>query len=134
MSFFVKTTPAPEPRISQITHISLLYAVILVAMAVAQLFTFDEFIELIYSFNLPVSLVVASSLPAIIVASEVFALPFLLRMRTSTAFRWLSMFLGWTVAVIWLWISLSTVDGYPVITTVGFLGTAVELATGWWAV
>ncbi len=134
MSFFVKTSPAPVPRSRQISQIGLLYAGILVAMAVTQLFTFDEFIELIYSFNLPVNDVIASSIAPVIVVCEVFALPFLLRMRTSVAFRWLSMFLGWSVAVIWFGISFWTANAYPVVASVGFFGTVVELVPGWWAV
>jgi len=134
MSFFVTSTPAPAPRIPQITQVSLFYAGLLVIMAVTQLFTFDSFNQLIYSFNLPISLVVVSGFPAIIIASEVFALPFLLRMSTSVAFRCLSMFLGWLVAGLWLFVSICIVNSYPAVNSVGFLGTVIDLVPGWWAV
>lgn len=134
MSFFVQATPAPAPRIPQITQMAIFYAVLLVGMAVSQLFTFDTFRDLIYSLSLPLNLVVVSSFPALIIVSEVLALPFLLRMRTSIAFRWLSMMFAWLAAGMWLFIATSTVNSYPVITNVGLLGTAVELTPGWWVV
>ncbi len=134
MSFFVKAQAATKPRADSAQKIALFYAGILVVFAVAQLFTFDTFIELILSFNLPFGETFSAALVPIVVASEVFALPFLLRMTLSPAFRWVSMMCGWLVALIWLVINGSVVNTYPVVETVGFLGTAINLAPGWWAV
>lgn len=134
MTIFAKATPAPKARTEETIKISLMYAGILVVFLVTQLFTFDTFIELFPSFNLPIGEGWSYALAPIIVASELFALPFLLRMRLSVAFRWFSMFLGWFVPLLWFWISLWVVTMQPTAETVGFLGMLVDLVPGWWAV
>ena len=134
MTILAKVTPAPVARSKETKQISLLFAAILVVMLVAQLFTFDDFVKLIPSFNLPVSQGFAYALTPILVASELFAIPFLLRMSLSPAFRWLSMFCGWLVALLWFCFTLWLVTRGPQVDTVGFLGTLVNLIPGWWAV
>jgi hypothetical protein len=134
MSLFVTPTEAPEARSAESRHISLFYAGILVVMVLAQLFTFETFLELIGSFGLPGGLSMAYVLTAILVASEVFALPFLLRMVLSPAFRWLSMACGVLVGALWVFLSSWVVIGGATVTTIGFLGTVVETMPGWWAV
>ncbi len=134
MTFFVKATPAPEPRSKQAWQIAIAYAVVLVAMAVAQLFSFEEFLTLLTNFNLPLGVLGAYLLASALVICEVFALPFLLRMSLSKAFRWVSMVCGWLVAAIWLKLSLWVLIMRPDVDTVGFLGTVVSLTPGWWAV
>lgn len=126
MSIFVQATPAPAAKSPESKQIATLYAGLLTVLAVTQLFTFDTFIELFPALGLPVALA------PIIVASEVFALPFLLRMRLSPAFRVLSMGLGWVVALAWSVVSVMALQQGAV--TVGYLGTLVELTPGWWAV
>lgn len=134
MKVFVQPTRAQEPKTEAAKLISLFYAVILTLMIVAQLFTFEAFIELIISFNLPVSDVVVSAVAPVLVAYELFALPFLLRMTVSSAFRLLSIVCGWLVPAVWLAITVSLAISQPAVETVGFLGTAVDLVPGWWAV
>lgn len=134
MKFFVQPTPAPKPKTEAVMRISLLYAVLLVVMIVAQLFTFEGFIELIISFKLPVSDGVVSAIATVLVAYELFALPFLLRMSVSPAFRWVSMVCGWLVSLVWLSITMSLVLSNSTVDTIGFLGTIGNLAPGWWAV
>lgn len=113
---------------------SLFYAVLLVVMVVAQLFTFESFLELIGSFGLPGGLVTAYVVGAVLIAAQVFALPFLLRMSLSPAFRMLSLLLAGLVADIWLVLTLWLAITQPAVTNVGFLGTVVEVMPGWWAV
>src|SRR5690606_29389792 len=102
---FVKAVPAQQPRTKESSQIALLYAVILVIFAVGQLFTFDKFIELVPSFQLPLGEVLQFAVAPLLVMAEVLALPFLLRMTLSPAFRWLSMVCGWLVAGLWTGIS-----------------------------
>lgn len=134
MSIFPQPQSAGAARSKASTQAALVYAVVLVAMALGQLFTFEKFIDLLASFELPLGGGAAYILAPVIVASEVFAVPFLLRMRLSPAFRVFSMGLGWLTALIWigmtLWLSLAP---QPVV-TVGFLGTVGDLTPGWWAV
>lgn len=134
MKTFVQPTAAPKPKTDAVKQMSLFYAALLVIMAVAQLFTFEKFLTLIISFQLPISVLAVCALTPIIVACEVFALPFLLRMTVSPAFRGLSMLCSWLVPVIWVSISTSLVLSNSTVDTVGFLGTAVKLVPGWWAV
>jgi hypothetical protein len=134
MSIFVKPTEAPKPRTDASAKISILFAVILIAMAVTQLFTFEDFLVYIKSLNLPLTDTQSYLVAPLIVLFEVFALPFLLRMWLSPAFRSLSMFFGWLAAVIWLCISLWLVSSGVPVTSVGFFGTVVILTPGRWAI
>lgn len=134
MSILVTPTKAPVPRTKDAAMISILYAVFLVILAVTQLFTFDTFLQLLGTFDLPGGEQGAYLLGSLLVVSEVFALPFLLRMSMSPAFRWLSIGLGWLAAALWVFISLWLVLTEPIVINVGFLGTLTDLMPGWWAV
>lgn len=134
MTVFVKATKAPKIRGDATKKISLLYAVLLVVMLVSQLFTFETFLSLFASFNLPLHSGFVSALPALIVAAELFALPFLLGMYLSPAFRWVSMISGWFVAALWAFLSLWVVSTRQAPETMGFLGTLVDLMPGAWAI
>lgn len=134
MSIFATVTSAPSPRTDTAGKIALFYAGILVVLAVTQLFTFDEFIKLIATFHLPFGAAMTYALAPLLVVCEVFAIPFLLRMTLSPAFRWVSMLLGWVVALLWTCVSGWIVMTYQDVSTVGFLGTLVDLIPGWWAV
>ena len=134
MNLFDESTPAKEPRTKDAQKMAYLYAALLIVLAVSQLFNFDEFLTLLESFWLPGGVVVAHLLGVIIVISEVFSLPFLLGMRLSPIMRIISMILGWLTALIWLklafWLNL-TINA---VSNIGFLGTTVHLAPGWWTV
>jgi len=134
MSIFVKSTPAPAPRTSESAKVSLLYAAILVIFAVAQLFTFEEFVVYMQSVNLPFSDGVNYAVAPLLVVAEVFALPFLLRMRLSPAFRYLSMILSCLAAFMWIFLALRIVLSDNATNSIGFLGTLVTLTPGYWAI
>lgn len=134
MSIFPKPVAALKPKTEATKQIATLYAVLLVIISVAQLFTFEAFLDLVPTFNLPLGGALPYLIAPLIVAAEVFAIPFLLRMYVSPAFRWFSMFLGWLVAALWLFISVWVVGTAQPVETVGFLGTVGNLTPGWWAV
>lgn len=134
MSIFVQSTPPPHVRAESAVRIAPFYAALLVVAVLTQLFSFDSFVELFISFNLPLSDSWSYALAPVIVAAEIFAIPFLLRMRLSIAFRWFSMLLGWLVPALWLYLSFWTTIESPDVRTLGFLGTVVNLTPGWWAV
>ena len=134
MSILAKPTIAPPPRTPDVPKIAFFFAGILLVMAVAQLFTFDTFLTLLLSFNLPVSDAMTYFLGALLVVTEVFALPFLLRMPLSRAFRWVSMVCGWLVALIWVTITVWIAITEPAVSSVGFLGTVADIMPGWWNV
>lgn len=134
MSIFAKATQAAVPKTNYSRLISLMYAVVLVVFSLAQLYTFDEFVEYFSLLHLPLGDRTVLFLAPCIVVSEVLALPFLLRMRSSLAFRWLSMMLGWVVAIFWLTLSLWVVLASSDVDSIAFLGGVARLTPGWWAV
>ena len=134
MSIFPTVTTAPTPKTKDAKRIALFYAIIIVVFTVAQLFTYDEFPALIISFGLPGGEQFSIFLTALLVSVEVFALPFLLRMPLSKAFRYFSMGCGWLVALIWLFITTNLALQDGVVDNIGFLGTVVSIMPGWWAV
>lgn len=134
MSIFAKSTPALEPRTANSVSISILYAVILVSFAVTQLFTFEAFLVYMLSLNLPFSENINYAFAPLLIVAEVFALPFLLRMRLSWAFRYFSLGLGCVAAVLWLFLSSWIVLAGAPVDSVGFFGTLVSLTPGWWAI
>lgn len=134
MSLLPKPIDAPVPRTKNVKTIATFYAGVLAVFAIAQLFTFENFLELFVSFDFPWGRPFAYFSAALLVTAEVFALPFLLRMSLSKAFRWMSMAFGILAAVIWVKVSLWLVIFDSPVDTVGFLGTAVNVMPGWWAV
>ena len=134
MSIFATVTKAPISKTKESQKIAILYAGILLVMAVAQLFTFEEFLVLVTSFNLPGGVLFAHGITAILVVAEVFALPFLLRMPLSAAFRWVSMVLGLLASLVWVFLSVWVVATAQGVANIGFLGTAIDITPGLWAV
>lgn len=127
MTVFVKPSIAPQPRNLLVRFLSVGLAGVFVIMALAQLFTFDELVEVIPALGLPLAGGFEYALIPLIVAAEVFALPFLLTMTVSVAFRWLSMFCGWFVAAAWVIISgYLLVNSMDVVNT-GIVGMVVEV-------
>jgi heme/copper-type cytochrome/quinol oxidase subunit 4 len=134
MSIFVQATDAGKPKTQNVKTIGLLYAIAILVFAVSQLFTFEGFLTLLDSFGLPGGSSTAQVLAAVIVIAEVFALPFLLRMRLSPAMRVVSMVCGWLVALVWLALSLWVMLTVNAISNIGFLGDVIPLVPGWWTV
>ena len=120
------------PKTANVKSIALLYALILVLFAGTQLYGFTDFQSLVGSYWLPGGTPMAYFLSALIVVAEMFALPFLLRMKLSNAMRILSMILGWLVPVIWLSISIWLLITTNAVSNIGFLGSLVVIIPGWW--
>jgi hypothetical protein len=133
MSFFVKSTSAVVPKTTNVRFISLGLAAIFTTMAVAQLFTFEKFPDVIMQMWLPYG-GLALILAAFIVTLEVVALPFLLFMRLSPAMRVVSMVAGWLGVVAWLGISLWENISGSITANSGLLGDTISLPVGWWSV
>jgi len=134
MSFFVQPTDAPMPKTKNIRPISLFVVALLVLMAVAQLFTFERFPDVIMEMWLPGEAPTAAVLAAMLPTLEILALPFLLSMRLSPAMRVVSMVAGWFVGVLWLVLLVWQNTTSNVIANNGLLGDTLELPVGWWSV
>ncbi len=134
MNILTKTTAANKAKTPDSQKISYAYAVILVIMVVAQLFTFDKFITLFEGFDLPGGAPIAHLLCGLVVSGGVLALPFLLGFKLSSLMRIFCMVMGWIIPIIWLFVTLWLVLSTSLAVNVGFLGTVVKLMPGWWAV
>ena len=134
MSILPYVTPAPTPKTKDVSRIATFYAGIILVMVVAQLFTFESFVLLFRDFGFPFGPQYPVFLSAFLVICEVFALPFLLRMPLSPAFRWVSIVCGWLVAALWFKITVWVVFSETLFNNVGFIGTVVDTMPGWWAI
>ena len=131
MSGFIKAYEATTPRTKESGYVAVLYAGLLTIMAAAQLFTFEDFIVLFKDmFGGQFGMVFAAS----IVVIEVFALPFLLRIPLSKAFRFFSLGLTGLVAAVWLFITSWGVATKSAVDSSGLLGTLDPLGPGLWAI
>jgi hypothetical protein len=124
--------PAVAPKTNDSKKIAWVYAVVLLINVVLQIFDFKGFVDVIISFW-PHHQRVGATVAGVIPFAEIFALPFLLRMRLSIGFRVFSMFLGWLVPAIWLFISIWTMSDNSVV-SVGVLGAHLTVTPGIWVV
>jgi len=134
MNFLHSATVAPAAKTVSSRRAALLYAALLTVMATAQLYSFDDFLKLVKSYGDISAVGGAYFVAAFIVTSEVLALPFLLRMSLSPAFRRVSMVLGLIAAAVWVKVAIwLTIQGTGS-SNVGFLGTVVDVTPGWGAI
>lgn len=126
----IKATEALKPRSESAKIAAWVYVAILVVMALGQLYAFEDFIPLIAEYELPGGDTMATFVAASLVVTEIFALPFLLRMYISPLMRWLSLVCSGVVAIIWTTLSLLAYFSTIVITNSGLLGTKVSVPPG----
>ena len=132
MKIFVSATEAKAPRTKTSGQMAYVLAALLTIMLIGQLFTFETFIEWIASLNLPLNDMGVYLTASIIVITELLALPFLLRMSLSPAFRWVSMVFGWIAVSVWVFFASWTL--FVVASDlIAFIGTVAPVAPGWWA-
>ncbi len=129
---FATAQKSAKPRGKYADFILYGYAVILVVMAVAQLYAFEDFVPLLDSFGFTIAQAHAYILAAALVTSEVFALPFLLKMYVSPLFRVTSMVLAWLAPLLWVYIISAVFASVNAVQDAGFLGGAVTVPFGWW--
>lgn len=123
-----KSVHPPKPVLPYGHYLGRAAALILVAMTVAHLFRIDTFIPIIDTI-IPGAGVAAVSMSLVIILSEVFAIPFALRMKLSPLAHIMS---GALVAFAPLWWLLLTVWAYGSGTNTGQLGEFVFVpANGW---
>lgn len=133
MSFFVQPTLPSTPKTDTVRQVSLFLAVIIILMAVTQLFSFEDFPDVLTTLSLPGGDLFSKVWAAGIVTLEVAAIPFLFSMVLSPVARVISMLSGWVVSMGWILISLwiMTIKG---LANVGILGATVSVPSGWWMV
>lgn len=128
---FAHAEHAIEPRTQTIKIVAWVFAALLVIMAIGQLFSFEKFIPLISEYYLPGGEGMATLVASLIVITEIFALPFLLRMPLSPLMRWFSLFCGFAASFIWLLLGFVALTGDVTTSNSGLLGVKVAIPTGW---
>lgn len=131
MSFLVQSTAPLIPKDKKVYYASIALAAVFVILAVAQLYSYEDFPDVIASFWLPGGRTFAALFAALLVVSEVLAIPFLLFMRLSPAMRVFSMVAGWVAIISWLITAVSIGVSDNAITNGGILGATVPIAPGW---
>ncbi len=120
---------APKPRSNLARNAAWFYAFVLTIMALGQLYGFEKFIPIISDYWLPGGHGTDTLVACLIVMAEVFALPFLLRMRLSPLMRWVGLASSVIVPAIWIKLSVfSFVQGAP-LANGGIVGYAVDVPT-----
>lgn len=128
MSVFPKAVDAPKSRAKQAISLSLVQSGVLVVIVLAQLFSFEDYLNIFTSMYLAdksTTYLIASG----IVAAEVLALPFLLRLKLSPAMRVFSMILLWVVSITWLSLSIFLPLNQPGLSSTGLLGGLVDVTS-----
>lgn len=134
MSVFVRATTAPAAKTDNVQTISLILAGVMTVLALAQLFTYEKFANVLRAMWLPGGETYAPIYAALIVIIEVFSVPFFLRMVLSPLMRGISMIFGWLMVVLWLVIFLWQTMSGKVIADSGILGGTIPVPVGWWSV
>lgn len=134
MSKLAQPTDAPDFTTNTAKIISLVLAAIFILMAVAQLFRFEKFPDTLSGYWLLNGQSSDKLVAALLVTAEVFALPFLLRVRISPLMRIFSLLAGWYVAIMWLILSVWVITAPNALQNAGILGATVPLHPGLWQV
>jgi hypothetical protein len=127
---FAIAEKAPPARSQLGQIVAWVYGAVLVVMVIGQLFAFEKFLPLMEGYGLPGGHGTASLLACLIVFTEAFSLPFLLRMPLSPLMRWFSLVCAAGVPIIWL--KLSVIALLSDVTTMnsGLLGAKVTVQAG----
>lgn len=134
MALFARSTWPHAPKSQESKQVAVVYAIIIVCMLLAQLFTFEEFLLRIEEWGFLNNLLQPYVIAVLIVCIEFFALPFLLRMKLSPAMRHVSMVCSWLVPLVWLGISIwLIIDGSTFIELAVF-GSVGALPPGAWSI
>ncbi|MDB5186811.1 MAG: rane protein of unknown function [Candidatus Saccharibacteria bacterium] len=134
MSIFVQSTPAPRPKSENVKLVSIGLAGVFVVLAVAQLYSYEDFPSVITSLGLHDGRPLSDLYAALLVTGEVLAIPFLLSMRLSRAMRFVSMTAGWLVIIAWLKTAVIVNVTANAVTNSGVLGATIPIVPGWWMV
>ena len=125
MSGFAKATVAPKPKTEDAKKAAWLSAAILAVIALVQLATFPSFV------NVFVALHLGGFFAWLTIFAEIVAVPFLLEVRLSRAFRAFSMLCLWIASAMWIVVTLTALAKQS---TVGILinTEAAPILPSWW--
>ncbi len=125
---FPKAVKAQQVEYKYIEIVAWVYVALLVIMIVGQLVAFEGFLPLIsadYFAGQPYG--EAALIGGLIVLTEVFAIPYLLRMTLSPLMRWFSLICSLFASAIWAKLVLLSVLGKEYVFNYGLFGSKVPL-------
>lgn len=134
MNDLLKSSLPQPPKSSDSKKVAYFFAAILIIFALGQLFTFNEFLDLICDYRLIGGVFIGRLFGGLLIISEVFALPFLLGMRLNQTFRIISMVMSWVASLGWLKLSIWLNISANSINNFGFLGTKIQIVPGLWVI
>lgn len=107
---------------------------VMVVLAVLQLFQFEDFPGIIEAMGIPGGKVAALSLAVLFPFLEIASLPFLFSMKTPPLIRRLSKSCAVTVGVLWLIVTVWTSINQGSSVESGIFGASLTTTSGWWSV
>lgn len=107
---------------------------VMVALALLQLFQFEDFPLVFEVMRVPGGAIAAGVLAAVFPLLEVASLPFLFSLRVPAWLRKVSMVAGVSVGALWLLITLwaTITQGSGIVS--GIFGATLAVSSGWWGV
>ncbi len=99
-----------------------LLVLIFILMSAAQLIDLQSFVDVFVKYNLPHSEASPQITAAILAITEVFALPFLLRMNLSYYMRWFSLLCGWAAVLLWACLTFWALGKGLDLSNIGYFG------------
>jgi len=107
---------------------------VMVALALLQLFQYEDFPLVFQVMGIPGGAAVAGILAAVFPLLEAASLPFLFSLRVPTWLRKVSVAAGVSVGVLWLFVTVwaSVTQGGGVVS--GIFGATLAVKSGWWGV
>lgn len=123
----IVATSAPKPRSKNARNAAWVYVAFLTVMAVGQLFAFEKFLPLMDSYLLPGGHGTGTLVAGSLVVAEIFALPFLLRMRLSPLMRQVSMYACRLVPVTWSALTVYAILKNETLVNGGILGAVIKV-------
>lgn len=123
----VQATDAPKVKSRKLLFIPYVTSAILLVMLLSQLATFDKFVPILNDYNLNGGLLMTQLTAVGIVISELFALPFLWRMKLSPLARFCSSLLGFAIVLFWLSLGIVGIARAKQLDNTGLFGSLLHL-------
>ena len=108
--------------------------VVMLSLAVTQLFKFEEFPRLIDAMRVPASPFMPWFLAIVLPLLEIASMPYLLSMRLSVKARKVSMLGGLAVCLLWVLLTIWTTVQMGMSVESGMFGGTLATNSGWWSV
>lgn len=108
--------------------------IVMLVLAVAQLFQFEDFPKVIADMQVPGGAGAAWALAALLPLLEIASLPYLLSMQVSSRMRATAKWAALLTAMLWLALTLWATINMASSVQSGLFGATIVTASGWWSV